>query len=101
MNFATLLGTTKATELGHLDQERANLQSTKHKEEEEDEDFFSSKIAKKTFELFAKVSAAAPKEKGYTYQTVRFPNKCTRGNAYLFTLYDYDSNIILHHPLKS
>ena len=25
LNFATLLGTTKATELGHLDQERANL----------------------------------------------------------------------------
>ena len=38
LNFAKLLGTTKATELGHLDQERANLQSTKHKEEE-DEDF--------------------------------------------------------------
>ena len=25
LNFATLLGTTKATELGHLDQERANF----------------------------------------------------------------------------
>ena len=100
LNFATLLGTTKATELGHLDQERANLQSTKHKEEE-DEDFFPSKIAKKTFELFAKVSAAAPKEKAYTDQTGRFPHKSTRGNEYLFTLYDYDSNIILQHPLKS
>ena len=38
LNFATLLGTTKTTELGHLDQGRANLQSTQH-QDEEDEDF--------------------------------------------------------------
>ena len=38
LNFATLLGTTKATELGHLDQERANLQSTQH-QDEKNEDF--------------------------------------------------------------
>ena len=38
LNFATLLGTTKTTELGHLDQERENLQSTQH-QDEEDEDF--------------------------------------------------------------
>ena len=28
LNFATLLGTTKVTEFGHLDQERSNLHST-------------------------------------------------------------------------
>ena len=28
LNFATLLGTTNATELGHLDKERLNFQST-------------------------------------------------------------------------
>ena len=60
-----------------------------------------SKIANKAFELFAKVPAAAPKEKAYTDQTGRFPHKSTRGNEYLFTLYDYDANIILQHPLKS
>ena len=38
MNFHTLLGTINASELGHLDQERSNLQSTKL--QEEDEDFF-------------------------------------------------------------
>ena len=29
LNFANLVGTTLATELGHLDQERKNLKSTK------------------------------------------------------------------------
>ena len=37
LNFATLLGTTTATELGHLDQERSNFQSTQQ-QGEEDED---------------------------------------------------------------
>ena len=60
-----------------------------------------SKIGKKTYELFAKVSAAAPKEKSYTYQTGRFPHKYIRGNEYDFTLYDYHVNIILQYPLKS
>ena len=62
---------------------------------------FPSKIANKTFELFAKVSPAAPKEKAYTNQIGRFPHKTTRGNEYVFTLYDYDAQIILQHPLKS
>ena len=53
------------------------------------------------FELFAKVSAAAPKEKAHTDQTGRFPHKSTRGNQYFFTLYEYDANIILQHSLKS
>ena len=62
---------------------------------------FPSKIAKKTYELFAKVLAAVPKEKAYTDQPGRFSHKSTRGNKYVFTLYDYDVNIILQHPLKS
>ena len=61
---------------------------------------FPSRIAKKTYELFAKISAAVPNEKGYTDQTDRFPHKSTRCNDYLFTLCDYDANIILRHPLK-
>ena len=35
-NFATLLGTTKAPELGYLDQERSNLQSTQQQHEEDE-----------------------------------------------------------------
>ena len=60
-----------------------------------------SKIAKKTYKLFAKVPAAASKENSYTDQTGRFPHKSTRDHKYLFTLYDYDAKIILQHPLRS
>ena len=42
LNFATLLRTTTATELGHPDQERSNLQSDQQQEDEE-EDFPSLK----------------------------------------------------------
>ena len=35
LNFATLLGTTKVTEFGHLDQERSNFHSTQQQHEEE------------------------------------------------------------------
>ena len=42
LNFATLLGTTTATKLGHPDQERSNLQSDQQQEDEE-EDFPSLK----------------------------------------------------------
>ena len=39
LNFDKRIGTTITTELGHLDQERKNLRSTKE-EQEEDEHFF-------------------------------------------------------------
>ena len=51
--------------------------------------------------MFAKVSVDAPKEKAHTDQTGRFSRKSTGGNECFFTLYDYDANIILQHPLKS
>ena len=41
------------------------------------------------------------KEKVYSDQTGRFPHKSSRGNQYIFTLYDYDGNTILAEPLKS
>ena len=62
---------------------------------------FPEKIKDKVYELFALITPAAPKEKAYSDQTGRFPHKSTRGNQYLFTLYDYDSNAILQHPLKN
>ena len=33
--------------------------------------------------------------------TGRFPHKSSRGNCYLFVLYDYDTNTILFEPLKT
>jgi hypothetical protein len=36
----------------------------------------------------------------YTDQTGKFPNLSTRGNNYMFVLYDYDSNAIMAEPIK-
>ena len=100
LNFEKLIGTTIASELGHLDQERKNLQSTKVRSEEED-DFFPSVIEDKTYNIFCKISSAQQKMKAYTDLTGRFPHKSSRGNEYLFTMYDYDSNAILQVPIKN
>jgi hypothetical protein len=37
----------------------------------------------------------------YTDQTGKFPVLSSRGNKYLFVLYDYDSNAIMAEPIKS
>ena len=42
-----------------------------------------------------------PKEKTYSDQTGKFPHMSTRGNQYVFTMYDYDANAILLEPLIS
>ena len=44
---------------------------------------------------------ARPKEKAYSDLTGRFPHISSRGNEYLFTMYDYDSNTILQVPIKN
>ena len=45
--------------------------------------------------------SADSKEKAYTDQPGRFSHKSTRHNEYMFTLYDYDVNIILSYSSKS
>ena len=44
LNFKNLIGSPLATQLGHIDQERKNLQSTK--DTDNDEDFFPRKMKK-------------------------------------------------------
>ena len=39
--------------------------------------------------------------KAYTDLTGRFPFQSSRGNNYLFILYDYDGNAILAEPIKN
>ena len=103
LNFSKLIGTTIPIEKGHMDQERKKMRSTK---EEEKLDFFPIHNKDKQYELFAKVekndfSSTDPKLKAYSDQTGRFPHKSSRGNQYLFTLYDYVGNVTLGEPLKS
>ena len=42
-----------------------------------------------------------PNEFAYGDLTGAFPFKSSRGNKYLYILYDYNSNAILVHPLKT
>ena len=42
----------------------------------------------------------ARKYKSYSDQTGKFPHMSSRGNQYIFTMYDYDSNVILVQALK-
>ena len=70
LNFKKLLGTTMATEQGHLDQERKNLQTTSNIPSEDntssDNDFFPSKITHKTLNYSFKIINNEAKEKSYT-----------------------------------
>ena len=75
-----------------------NLQSTKSSPITPSEDLHPPKIPSKTNLLLATLITAPHKTtKGITYtdQTGKFPYTSTRGNKYIFTLYDYDANCIL------
>ena len=91
LKFKKLLETPIATTLGHLDQERCNLQSTKLIV---NDDAFPPAIPTKTRNCFYQI-IDMPKKTAYTDQTGRFPCQSTRGNNYIFICYDYDGNTIL------
>ena len=90
------------TAKGHLNQERANLQSTKKITTADDEDFSPNDgDTSKTYLNMAKLFKAKPKETTYTDQTGRFPYRSSRGNKYIMVMYDYNSNAILTTPLRN
>ena len=62
LKFKKLICTPQATHLGHLDQERENLQSIK-KEDTVDEDTCPSKIPSKTRDNFYTIYTLSEKEK--------------------------------------
>ena len=41
------------------------------------------------------------KKRAYIDLTGRFPHKSSRGNSYIFLMYDYETNSILIEPLKN
>jgi hypothetical protein len=97
---------------GHLNQERKNLQSTRipssgntppKDDNNENNDFFPlpDKPNVKTFEACAMITPFVAKNTAYHDLTGRFPHRSSRGNEYLLIIYDYDSNSILHCPLKN
>jgi hypothetical protein len=54
----------------------------------------------RTHQVFSAIVDSGTR-KIYTDQTGKFPVTSSRGNKYLFVLYDYDSNAILAEPIKS
>ena len=102
INFEKFLGDKTSIYLGHLDQVRSNLQSTKHVPLPSS-DFFPPDNPKrvKSFETISQIVSFSPKEFAYGDLTGAFPFKSSRGNKYLYILYDFDSNAILVQPLQT
>ena len=90
------LNRTMATSMGHLDQERQGLQSTKTSKNHLPQplssdildDFFPSTNIKKTHDCVASLFPFNVTNKGYMDLTGRFPHKSSRGNEYLLIVYD-------------
>jgi hypothetical protein len=97
-----------ATAKGHLDQKRANIQSTKKPLQPDpdvphDESFPTTiPNGHTTNACFAALeSFHQPTRQVHTDQTGAFPVTSTRGIKYVFILYDYDSNSIHPIPIKN
>ena len=102
LNFNSLIGTSLATELGHLDQERKNIRSTKSKSTNNDDPNITIKeVYIKCYSENEPRTLANTQQKIYSDQTDRFLYKLSRGSQYLLVMYDYDSNVIMFQPLKS
>ena len=99
IKFRSLLENPLATALGHLDQERQNLQSTK--ELNINEDSFPLQETSKTLNCYYAIVNIPAKGKTYTDQTGRFPCQSSRGNNYVFVCYDYDANAILVKAMRN
>lgn len=91
---------------GHMDQTRANQQSTQPQLTEVEQQAELEKIyfpqplpnGNKTHSCYASFfKVFEPTNQTHSDQTGKFPVTSTRGNAYVFVLYHYDSNTI--HPV--
>ena len=87
------------TDLGSLDQERKNLQSTKkvkpELEIEEDRYFYLDLETVKAYELCATIIPFNIKRKYFSDLTRAFTHKSSRGNLYVIVMYGYSSNSII------
>jgi hypothetical protein len=95
----------EATTMGHLDNRRKNIQSTKAKRvtfpDDQEEDPFPEQPKDNNRTNFCFLTTSEPKHIVYTDQTGRLPQPSNSGNNYLLIAYDYDSNSILLRPYKN
>lgn len=112
-NVRTHLPKSIATALGHLDQQRKNLRSTRlvtttpspitpAEDEELSADPQGEDATDRTHCVFASITdIASPTGLIFSDQTGAFPMTSIHGSKYLMLVYDYDSNAILVEPLKT
>ena len=93
LNFGKYIVDTKAIHMGHLDEERQYLQSTKQQS--------AKKPSHKALEIINTIIPFDAKSMACGNLTGPFPYTSLRGAKYLFILYDYDANTIFAHTLKS
>ena len=103
LNFTSLICTSLATECGHLDQERKNLQSTKsnHPNPTPDSLPTENEFYIHCFQETYNEGTIQKYRKIYSDQTGRFPYKSSRGSQHLLVMYDYLSNAIVFEALRS
>jgi hypothetical protein len=90
---------TPATAMGHMNQKRQNIRSTKEKiHEADDENITPQGSGEKTHLVFAVV---LDQGQIYTDVTGTFPMQSSKGNNMLMILYSYDSNYIKTIAMKS
>jgi Reverse transcriptase (RNA-dependent DNA polymerase) len=91
---------SEATTMGHLDNRRQHVRSTKPKDTPLT-DTFPEPTPDNHRSHLCYLAAAEPKQVVYTDQTGRLPHPSASGNNYLLIAYDYDSNAILLRPIKN
>ena len=95
---------SEATTMGHLDQQRKNIQSTKLPKDDHDHMTTPSPLEKglSTHAMYAAtICYNEPTGKLYTDLTGRFPVQSSRGHKYILVAYNFDSNSIHVKPLKN
>ena len=103
-NFKKLVANSIPMNLGHLNQERKNLQSTKNKKTNSDNInncFFLHHEKEKCSIAFSTIHTIVQKQTAYGDLTGQFPYKSLTGNKYIYVMYDYDSNVILEQATQN
>ena len=95
-NVRKYIGNTPATIMGHLQQKKQGLRSTK---KQEDEEIIQNENNKKTNLLF--IALEDIEGKLYSDQTGKFPRTSSRGMKYIMVFYVYDANAIIGYPLRN
>ena len=115
-NIKKYLPKSEATTMGHLDQQRKNIQSTRRTQSTTSlttnsaahglqahgtSDPFTP-ITERTHQTYTDLlDFHSPTGQIHTDQTGRFPVQSSCGSKYVMILYDYDSNAILAETMKS